>query len=327
MTTTEAIIVVLLFSIFVLYPVLKGFFEGVGDRDPKWIKVPPNVARQHKLYGIKGWLLVFLIGSLLGFLSYLGATIGPLTSAKVDWATLSRVNPNAANFLLLSGVLSLAATLTIFVLALQKHKFFRLVSIWIVLITFPAVATLALVFPFQGMVGAVVRGILPWLISCAVWVSYLQLSRRVRVTFENTIRRVELVQNGVTLSEQYASVSSSSPSSDDWASALDEYESDKRDKGLWAKLYAENNGDEAKTKAGYLSIRAARLSDTRLAESRLSVQSQESGGRHRDILLPNSVSHPNNVPEPSNLRGFILLVVFILFVILVAAFLKHFRVI
>lgn len=293
----------------------------------KWVQVSLEQAKQHRLYGIKGWLLVFLIGSLLGFLSYLVATIGPLTSAKVDWATLSRLIPNAANFILLSGLLIFATTLAIFVLALQKHKSFRVVSIWIVVLLFPAIATLELLFPFEGSVGAVLQSILPWVVSCAVWVSYLQLSRRVRVTFENTVRSDELVQNGVTASKQYSRASSSTPSSDDWASALAEYESERREKGLWAKLYAENNGDEAKTKAGYLSIRAARLSDARLAESRLSVQSQESGGRHRDILLPNSVSHPNNVPEPSNLRGFILLVVFVLFVILVAAFLKHFRVI
>ncbi len=44
--------------------------------------------------------------------------------------------------------------------------------------------------------------------------------------------------------------------------ALEEYESDKRNKGLWAKCYAISNGDEAITKSMYLKERAINFADT-----------------------------------------------------------------
>ena len=40
-----------------------------------------------------------------------------------------------------------------------------------------------------------------------------------------------------------------------WASVLEEFESDKRDKGLYAKIYSSNLGDENKTKSEYLRER------------------------------------------------------------------------
>jgi RNA polymerase primary sigma factor len=45
-----------------------------------------------------------------------------------------------------------------------------------------------------------------------------------------------------------------------WATALEEYESQTRRPGLFARLFAEANGDEAKTKAAYLRERVKELS-------------------------------------------------------------------
>lgn len=53
------------------------------------------------------------------------------------------------------------------------------------------------------------------------------------------------------------------PSITDWELALDEYNGSKRNNGLWAKIFAENNGDENSTKAQYLKIRAAEISQQR----------------------------------------------------------------
>lgn len=45
---------------------------------------------------------------------------------------------------------------------------------------------------------------------------------------------------------------------DAWADALDEAESpERRDKGLWAKCFAESGGDESKAKAAYVSAKVA----------------------------------------------------------------------
>jgi hypothetical protein len=45
-----------------------------------------------------------------------------------------------------------------------------------------------------------------------------------------------------------------------WAKALKEYESGARRPGLFARLYAESDGDESKTKAAYIRVRAKELS-------------------------------------------------------------------
>jgi len=42
--------------------------------------------------------------------------------------------------------------------------------------------------------------------------------------------------------------------------AADELNSEKKDKGLWARLFAESDGDENKTKARYINERAAQIS-------------------------------------------------------------------
>ncbi len=45
---------------------------------------------------------------------------------------------------------------------------------------------------------------------------------------------------------------------DQWAKALDEAESpERRDKGLWARCFAESGGDEPKAKAAYVSAKVA----------------------------------------------------------------------
>lgn len=44
-----------------------------------------------------------------------------------------------------------------------------------------------------------------------------------------------------------------------WAKALAEYDSENRNKGLWARLYVENDGDEEKLKVSYIKIQAQKL--------------------------------------------------------------------
>jgi hypothetical protein len=56
------------------------------------------------------------------------------------------------------------------------------------------------------------------------------------------------------------------PSITDWELALDEYNGSKRNNGLWAKIFAENNGDENSTKAQYLKIRASAISQQRITD-------------------------------------------------------------
>lgn len=61
---------------------------------------------------------------------------------------------------------------------------------------------------------------------------------------------------------------------DSWEAAAHEYESENRDKGLWAELYAKNKGDEKRTKADYIRQRADALTI---------------GGTARDLTLESSL--------------------------------------
>lgn len=46
-------------------------------------------------------------------------------------------------------------------------------------------------------------------------------------------------------------------SNDSWAKAMSEVDSSDRDPGLWARCFAENEGDEAKSRAAYIRARVA----------------------------------------------------------------------
>jgi hypothetical protein len=47
-----------------------------------------------------------------------------------------------------------------------------------------------------------------------------------------------------------------------YAQAATEYSSSERDEGLWARLFAELDGDENKVKAAYIKDRARKLSQS-----------------------------------------------------------------
>jgi len=65
----------------------------------------------------------------------------------------------------------------------------------------------------------------------------------------------------ISQNEKFNTLSSKSDVNDIdfWEMALDEFDGDERKKGLWAKLYAENDGDESKIKASYLKIRVKEI--------------------------------------------------------------------
>jgi len=64
-----------------------------------------------------------------------------------------------------------------------------------------------------------------------------------------------------------------SANEDLWEQASKEFNSTLRKEGMWAKCFAEADGDENKAKASYLKIRAQQLSDETLSDETLSVES------------------------------------------------------
>ena len=67
------------------------------------------------------------------------------------------------------------------------------------------------------------------------------------------------------------------PLAEDWEKALIEFDDGNLIKGLWARIFAENNGDENTSKAQYIKIRAIELASKRrakIAENRANMYAQ-----------------------------------------------------
>lgn len=182
-------------------------------------------------------------------------------------------------------------------LLISKHPKFRFVSslallgAWPTLLLLGVLLLLARVDPFPGMADALARDFFGWVIHCAVWVTYLQRSKRVRVTFEHRVLANKTLHTGtvipkpqppneaapsmsvaqpmraVSLAHETVSpgtssaVAGKSPSSNEdlWAQALAEFEGSSRRSGLWARSFSEAHGNEPIAKAGYLRERVAEL--------------------------------------------------------------------
>ncbi len=182
---------------------------------------------------------------------------------------------------------------SIYWLLFTKHRSFRLVASCLLLASWPLFLVVAFVTNATGAGGALGSGILPWAGSCAIWVAYLNRSRRVRVTFEHAIRvdspasqvvatrsapinasneprqtlsvpsmssNTPLTSPGWQSSFESARPSSANDDEDRWATAIAEFDSDARRAGLWAKSFAKADGNESQAKAAYLQERVQQLS-------------------------------------------------------------------
>ena len=153
----------------------------------RWQKVTVEQARQHPLYGVGGWLIVFAVGLLLGLISGLGDVRGEAHKAGMTmWELLSLDHP-AATYVNAALGLQVFIVASIYWLLLSKHASFRMVTSALLLGGWPAAALLGALGPFPGLAGSLALAFFSWAISCAVWVTYLQRSERVRVTFENCL--------------------------------------------------------------------------------------------------------------------------------------------
>jgi hypothetical protein len=166
--------------------------------------------------------------------------------------------------------------------------------------SFPAVLFAAMIFRAPNSGEIIAHSLLAWLISSSIWVTYVQRSKRVRVTFEHQVKTVllpkevlpdplptlktanppaasaNMVQsldklagaphlNVAEAAELVEATPQVSPLGDEealWAQVLSEFESGERKPGLWAKCYAQYKGQEAAAKAAYLTERVDQLRAT-----------------------------------------------------------------
>lgn len=93
-----------------------------------------------------------------------------------------------------------------------------------------------------------------------LWIGFLyHLTRAVHVYFSTNVdrrsRAVPLIATGIN--------SNIGTEDDFWAKALEEFESQNKRLGLWAKLISEAHGNESLAKAMYLKLRSSQLSEER----------------------------------------------------------------
>ena len=253
----------------------------------QWKFIGPDEANQHPLYGVKGWLAVFAVGTLLGLLKVVGDVNGEAHKAGLTLGQLFALDLPLVTFIKIVLAVEVASISVIYWLIFTKHPNFRQVTTGVKLCTYPLVLVIGLASQANEVSGELVMEGVAWAISCAVWVTYLQRSERVRVTFEHCVRAsgshaltranesprsspnaatvavpvpVSMpTPNSSTLTNETTNASSLVDLNAIYASVAEEIESGNTDKGLWTRLYAECDGDEKRTEVQYIKQRAAQL--------------------------------------------------------------------
>jgi hypothetical protein len=268
----------------------------------RWESISSNEANQHPLYGVKGWLVVFAVGTLLGILKEFGSLSGEALKAGLTLGQLFALDLPLVTFIKIVLAVELTSVSVTYWLLFTKHPKFRPVVTGIMLCTYPLVFVfgIGIVSHVAGFAAELVKGFFPWAISCAVWVTYLQRSERVRVTFEHCVRtsgsrtpksataipRSNLNTAPVTVpvhepapsksaNISLASCQSASmtipanldPIDEDkiYTSVAEELETGQIDKGLWTRLFAECAGDEKQVKVLYIKQRVGKLMEAEIA--------------------------------------------------------------
>jgi hypothetical protein len=281
-----------------------------------WIRISPEEAAVHPLYGVKNWLAVFAVGILLGLLRELGSLSGEAHKAGMTVIQLLSVDHPAISFAKLALGLNFVLVTLIYWALLTKHPKFRVIASLALLSYWPLAAIIGAMFMFDGLGQALALSLFSWVFSCAVWVTYLQRSKRVRVTFEhcinvndsstarpsesaeaplNAMRAAPIsVQDRKEIKDRASSTLAGTPTKAEsfqfysstasvdeslWEVALAEFEGGNRRAGLYAKVFAESNGDESLSKAAYLRERIDQLVAERVEQDRSGTEIKESAER------------------------------------------------
>ncbi|MBX3331079.1 MAG: DUF2569 family protein [Nitrospira sp.] len=245
-----------------------------------WLQVTPEEARRHPLYGVSGWLLLFAFAILFGFLSAVSTVNAEALKGGFSLGKLLAVDTPEVIFIKLVLWIYGLTVVVITALLFSKHPSFRPVSICLLLGLWPGIALAGFLNPFPSLGESLVFSFIPWAVSCAIWVTYLQRSERVRVTFEHSVKAG---QNPVPPSRTSKDMSSLQPTvkptalisiSDKpsqntaeahedrlYAQIAQELDTNTVDKALWTKAYAQAGGDEKQTRVLYIKARFARLRD------------------------------------------------------------------
>lgn len=232
---------------------------------------------------MSGWLLVFAVALFLALIVQLGQARSLAYAVEMDLGELFKLNSPVVGFVKLSLGAQLLLNVVIYWMMWTKSSAFRLTTTWILLGTLPAIVGFQLIFnPFDGLGSIIAQGLFPWILSNLIWTTYVNKSRRVRVTFESKVRcdgstgtpesitetqtpekaeRESDPKQDPTLEQSIQPRALHCDSADEahWAQALAEFESPQRRPGLWARSFVQAKGDETMAKVFYLAARVEEL--------------------------------------------------------------------
>lgn len=254
-----------------------------------WINISEDEAKGHELYGARGWLMVFAFALLLALLAQLGQARSLAHDAGMDLSELFGLDLPLVGFLKLTLGAQLLQAVVVYWMLAAKPAIFRPAATWILVATGPVVFALQLVGSFPGTGSIATEEMLPWVLSSAVWVVYLNQSRRVRVTFEHQIRSDNTTSvdarpsshggprehaatqpsNNRTPTPPVSLTQDLAADERHWAQALAEFDGPERRPGLWARSFVHAQGDEIKAKVFYLATRAEEIALDGSAEFQL----------------------------------------------------------
>ena len=153
-----------------------------------WTRVTAEEAKKHPLYGVRGWLAFFAFSTLIGFAQTVTPVNVEAIKAGVSLGTLLSLDMPEAIFLKWVLWIHGLIVVAIYGLLFSKHPSFRPVSTCLLLGFWPAVALAGFLNPLSTLGEVLVLSFIPWALYCATWVTYLQKSKRVRVTFEHSVK-------------------------------------------------------------------------------------------------------------------------------------------
>ncbi|CCF96085.1 MULTISPECIES: hypothetical protein [Ralstonia solanacearum species complex] len=152
----------------------------------RWVDIDPMEAEHHPLYGIAGWLPWVLVIAVGGptWVFWQGLSVDALQMAGADLFNADTPGSGVINLTLL---LYLISTTTVLVLATTHDSAFRPAMLVHMATLPPMIGLMLLVGGMPGGGQTLIDGVAVALLLLATCGVYLQLSQRVRVTFEHQV--------------------------------------------------------------------------------------------------------------------------------------------